>query len=232
MNEQKLSQRLMRVAEGIPTGTRLADIGSDHAYLPTYLVLTQKIAYAVAGEVVAGPYQAAKKIVMRSGLEKRIQVRLANGLAAIQPEDKITGISICGMGGSLIQSILEAGQKNGQLSGSEQLFLQPNIGEYALRKWLANNHYQITDEEIIAEDGKKYEIIFAQKSPVPVSYSEKELFFGPCLLEKNSVIFHEKWLDEIKKKKLLLQKLEQAATKPKEKIAGIKALIQAIEEVV
>ncbi|MCQ4503552.1 tRNA (adenine(22)-N(1))-methyltransferase TrmK, partial [Vibrio parahaemolyticus] len=119
---------------------------------------------AVAGEVVKGPYESAKKQVQKNGLEKRIVVRLANGLDAIEPTDQINAITIAGMGGALIRDILEAGAKQHRLTGKERLILQPNIGEQAVRKWLQDNHYQIIAEEILEENKKIYEIIVAEKT--------------------------------------------------------------------
>ncbi|MDQ0741371.1 tRNA A22 N-methylase [Pseudomonas sp. W4I3] len=118
MNEHTLSMRLERVAALVPAGARLADIGSDHAYLPVALLRRGVIALAVAGEVAATPFHAAQRTVRDNGLEQRIQVRLANGLAAIEPDDAITAISLCGMGGETIRDILDSG--NAQLSGEER----------------------------------------------------------------------------------------------------------------
>ena len=152
MNEQVLSSRLMQVGKQVPLGARLADIGSDHAYLPIYLVLKQQIPFAIAGEVVRGPYESAKKQVAKNGLENQIIVRLADGLAAIHAEDQIDAISIAGMGGTLIRNILENGKQQGQLTGNETLILQPNVGEATLRNWLIRNDYEIRHEEILEEN--------------------------------------------------------------------------------
>lgn len=166
MNENQLSKRLATVGDLIPRGSRLADIGSDHAYLPVALMLENKLSFAVAGEVVEGPYQSAKTQVSKSNLTDKIIVRLANGLDAIEPEDQIDVISICGMGGTLIRDILEAGRKN-RLTGKERLVLQPNIGEPTLRRWLMANDYSIIDETIVEENRKLYEIIVAEKQSNP-----------------------------------------------------------------
>ncbi len=164
MNHLDLSQRLAAVGDFVPESARLADIGSDHAYLPVALILRGKIEYAVAGEVVQGPYESARKQVKKDGLEDRITVRLANGLDAIQPQDGITAVTIAGMGGSLIRDILEAGKLNQRLSGQERLILQPNIGERTLRSWLQENQYKIQSEKILEENKKIYEIIVAEKN--------------------------------------------------------------------
>lgn len=86
MTEIKLSQRLQAIANFVPQNARLADIGSDHAFLPTYLVQQKKINYAVAGEVVQGPFEIAKRHVEEESLHKEIYVRKANGLAAINEQ--------------------------------------------------------------------------------------------------------------------------------------------------
>lgn len=101
MNEHALSDRLACVGEQIPDQARIADIGSDHAYLPVALMLQNKITYAVAGEVVQGPYDSASKQVRKNGLTEKIVVRLADGLDAVQPEDKIDTVVVAGMGGGL-----------------------------------------------------------------------------------------------------------------------------------
>lgn len=221
----------MQVGKQVPLGARLADIGSDHAYLPTYLVLKQQIPFAVAGEVVRGPYESAKKQVAKNGLENQIIVRLADGIAAIHAEDQIDAISIAGMGGALIRNILENGKQQGQLTGNETLILQPNVGEATLRNWLIRNDYEIRHEEILEENQKIYEIIVAIPSDRNLSYSKKELFFGPILLKERSLIFLQKWQKELTNKQRVLKELTKAQELPLEKIAEVKEQLQWIEEV-
>ena len=99
MNQQTLSMRLERVAAHVPLGARLADIGSDHAYLPVALLRRGLITAAVAGEVALTPFHAAQRTVNDNDLQGQISVRLADGLAAIRPDDGISAITLCGMGG-------------------------------------------------------------------------------------------------------------------------------------
>ena len=230
MNHLDLSKRLALVGEYVPTGAFLADIGSDHAYLPVALMLKDKIEFAVAGEVVKGPYESAKKQVQKNGLEKRIVVRLANGLDAIEPTDQINAITIAGMGGALIRDILEAGAKQHRLTGKERLILQPNIGEQAVRNWLQDNHYQIIAEEILEENKKIYEIIVAEKTSKKHIYNEEEILFGPFLLQGKTVVFQKKWQRELKQRQAILKQLAQAQNQ-EERVEAIKKEIQMIEEV-
>lgn len=230
MNEQVLSLRLKKVGEKVPQGARLADIGSDHAYLPSFLTLNGKISYAVAGEVVKGPYESAKKQVAKNLLSEKIIVRLANGLAAIHEDDHIDAITIAGMGGTLIRQILESGRKEGQLKKSETLILQPNIGEATLREWLMLNQYGIVDEEILEENDKIYEIIVA-KPMENVHYTEQELLFGPFLLQEKNETFIKKWQREVKSKERVLGDLMKAQVVPQQKVAEVKKQLSWIQEV-
>ncbi|TWC13416.1 MULTISPECIES: tRNA (adenine(22)-N(1))-methyltransferase TrmK [unclassified Pseudomonas] len=201
MNEQTLSMRLERVAAQVPVGARLADIGSDHGYLPVALVRRGVIVAAVAGEVAMTPFRSAERTVRENGLEPWITVRLADGLAAIEPGDGITAVSFCGMGGETIRDILDRDQS--RLSGRERLILQPNGGEQPLRLWLMENGYRILGEEVLRENRFDYEIIVAERSG-PVLYTAEELYFGPLLLGVRSSAFLGKWQRRLRQKQKTL----------------------------
>lgn len=207
MNEHTLSMRLERVAANVPAGARLADIGSDHAYLPVALVRRGAITAAVAGEVATTPFHAAQRTVRDNGLEQQVTVRLADGLAAVEPHDGITAISLCGMGGETIRDILESGKVH--LSGQERLILQPNGGEQPLRQWLMDNGYSILSEELLQENRFYYEIIVAERTG-PVLYSAEELYFGPLQMQARSPVFIAKWQRMLRQKHKTLASFEQA----------------------
>ncbi|WP_349970595.1 tRNA (adenine(22)-N(1))-methyltransferase TrmK [Pseudomonas caspiana] len=220
MNEQTLSMRLERVAAHVPAGARLADIGSDHGYLPVALMRRGSIVAAVAGEVALTPFRSAERTVRENDLDQLITVRMADGLAAIQPEDGITAISICGMGGETIRDILDSGKAH--LSGDERLVLQPNGGEQPLRQWLMDNGYCILSEEVLRENRFDYEVIVAERAG-PVTYTAEELYFGPLQMKARSPAFLLKWRRMLRHKQQTLnhfararqalpeQKLEDAA---------------------
>ena len=207
MNQHTLSMRLERVAAHMPAGARLADIGSDHGYLPVALMRRGLIAAAVAGEVALTPFHAAQRTVRDNGLEKQITVRRANGLEAIEPQDDITAISLCGMGGETIRDILENGKA--RLSGQERLILQPNGGEQPLRHWLMENSYRIVSEELLSENSFYYEIIVAERAG-PVVYSAEELYFGPLQMQARSPVFLSKWQRILRHKQQTLAQFAKA----------------------
>lgn len=223
MNEHTLSMRLERVAAHVPNGARLADIGSDHAYLPVALVRRGVIDAALAGEVATTPFQAAERTVRDNGLEQQITVRLADGLAAIEARDGITAISLCGMGGETIRDILEAGKAH--LSGFERLILQPNGGEQPLRLWLMRNGYRIVSEELLHENRFYYEIIVAERAD-PVVYTAEQLFFGPLLMQARSPVFLAKWQRALRLRQKTLAAFERAQAVPEAKLQEISQQIR------
>ena len=229
MNAQQLSKRLAKVGEFVPSQARLADIGSDHAYLPVRLMLAKKISYAVCGEVVKGPYESALHQVTLQGLADNITVRLADGLFAIEPSDKIDTITICGMGGTLIKQILLEGKE--RITGEELLVLQPNVGEATLRKYLIANGYTIIAEEILEENKKIYEIIVAKKLVQPMSLNEAQYLFGPFLMQEKSPVFIKKWQRELMQRQRVLQQLQNSAQNHDAKIAELQVEMKLIEEV-
>jgi len=229
MDGNHLSNRLSKVAEYVPINARMADIGSDHAYLPVYLANNRLISYAVAGEVVKGPFENAKHEIVKEGLEEIIQPRLADGLAAIESTDEIDTVVIAGMGGALITSILTEGRH--KLDNVKRLILQPNIGEDNIRKWVQENGYQISAEAILAEDGHSYEIIVADATTAVVEYQPKELLFGPYLVKERNQAFINKWRLELLRLKEVEAQIKSATTSPVEKLEQVELKIKAIEEV-
>ncbi|MCR1877550.1 tRNA (adenine(22)-N(1))-methyltransferase TrmK [Limosilactobacillus reuteri] len=230
VDEKHLSARLACVASLVPAGARVADIGSDHAYLPAALVLDGKIDFAIAGEVVKGPYENAVHEIKDHQLEGQVIPRLADGLAAIEPADKVDTITIAGMGGSLIVSILEKGKD--KLTEIKRLVLQPNVGESQLREWLMNNHYQIMTEKIIEEDNHIYEIIVAEPSVVPFRYSKYELDFGPFLLENKGPIFKKKWQEYLQREAHVIDQMQKAQQPPVKKINEINQFLSQVKEAI
>lgn len=232
MDYTHLSKRLHRVGELVPLDAKMADIGSDHAYLPANLVLNKKIKTAIAGEVVEGPYQSAKNLIAELNLTSVIEVRKGDGLDVIKPLDQITAITICGMGGALIRDILDRGFKNNRLTGNEVLILQPNVGEKTLRTWLNKHSYIIESEDLIRENEKNYEIIVARKTGTGERLTELELMFGPKLLQEKSDVFIQKWHHELKQFNNILIQLEKSTKDVSKKIDEVKEKIHLIQEVI
>ena len=211
MEFTKLSNRLDLVASFVPAGARLLDVGSDHAYLPIALLQEGKIEAAIAGEVVEGPYQSALQNVADNGLDAKIEVRLANGLAAFELSDDISCITIAGMGGRLIADILGAGLE--KLAGVSRLVLQ--------------HDFLIVDEAILEENEKFYEILVVEQGSQELS--AKELRFGPYLMREQAPAFVQKWSKEVEKLAFALEQVpvenQSARASLEERIAHIKEVL-------
>lgn len=230
MNAQRLSKRLEMVASFVPTGAVVADIGSDHAYLPCYLVHKGIASRAVAGEVVKGPYESAVRQVRTEGLTNQIIVRMADGLAAVEEADHIDTVTIAGMGGPLIVSILE---KHPQaLKSVTRLILQPNIHAKAIREWALRNGWALQDEVILEEDGKVYEVLVLQRGQMALT--QAEILLGPKLMATKSAVFVEKWSREIANWQRVQQAIEKAekTVENEAKTAELAQLIHMVQEVI
>lgn len=224
----KLSARLRLIADQTPRGSRLADIGSDHALLPVYLAQQGIVASAIAGELNEGPFQAARKQVKLAGLADTIAVRHGDGLSVLQPHEA-DAVVIAGMGGSTITAILEQGLS--RLVGVSKLILQPNVGEALVRAWLLKRGWLLEDEHIVEEDGVIYEVLVARPEAgeedraaherlyVPAEPSaaapplgrELLLLLGPHQLRKAEAAFVRKWERELDKRRRIIGQLEQSA---------------------
>ena len=187
MTFSKLSARLLAAADFVRQGSFVADVGSDHAYLPIYLCNLGKIRGALASDINEGPVARAKINIASYHLGKKISVLRTDGLSGVEafsPDD----IVICGMGGELICSIIDAAEwtKNKKI----RLILQPMTHAEKLRAYLISNGFSIVGETILKED-KIYQIICAEYSGEVADYSKTELIFGKHNLEKKSEVFLE-----------------------------------------
>jgi tRNA (adenine22-N1)-methyltransferase len=233
MNEKILSNRLKRVVNYIPKGSRIADIGSDHAYLPCYAYLQGIATYAIAGEVNDGPLKSAIEQVNKLQLQEVIAVRKGNGLEVIK-EGEVDVITIAGMGGPLITTILDEGKE--KLSNVKRLILQPNVAAIFIRRWLDDNGWRLIDEDILEEDGKIYEILTAEQGTDDELYKENremKMLLGPYLLQQKKVPFINKWDAELKKYVKVAEQLRQAQSETEvlTKLEDIQRKIKMIQDV-
>ncbi|MFM1651489.1 tRNA (adenine(22)-N(1))-methyltransferase [Brevibacillus sp. B_LB10_24] len=231
-----LSKRLKKIAEYCPAGSRVADIGSDHALLTSYLLASGLAAFVIAGELNEGPYQAAREQVAKLTAADRASVRKGDGLAVLAPGE-VNAVCIAGMGGQLISSILESGKA--KLPGVQRLILQPNVGEEAVRRWLLDNRWQLIAEDILEEDGVIYEILVAEPGDPLAPYREKArsleelLRLGPWLWEEKSPILRQKWEREREKLKAILAQLAKSRRpETKERYEQVVKELDWIEEVI
>ncbi len=151
-----LDNRLMTCASMVRKGTKLVDVGTDHAYLPIRLAAEGWIDTAVACDIRVGPLENAKSNIVRFGVEDKVSAVLSDGLDAIVPECAFD-IVIAGMGGELIAEIIR--RTAWVYDGSRRLILQPMTRAYVLRKFLCENGFCIVEEKACCSGKKCYSVM-------------------------------------------------------------------------
>lgn len=199
----KLTNRLAAIASKVSYGSVVADIGTDHAYIPAYLVRNKICQHIIATDINIGPLNRARKYITENGLEQNIETRLGAGLKPLK-YGEVDTIIIAGMGGVLIQSILEEGKD--LLEKVDTLILQPMIGQEAVREWLYNNAFRIIDEALAKEGDKLYTVIIAKHGVEKDKPSDFEI--GDKLIEKNDPLLEEYLGKKIIKLKKVLHSLK------------------------
>lgn len=172
-------QRLGAAASLVRQGAVFADVGTDHAHLPIFLLQSDRIARAIASDVRVGPLDCARENVRAAGLESRVELRLADGLSGME-NCGITDIAICGMGGELIAAIID----HAPFVRDEgiRLILQPMSRAYALRRYLAENGFEIETELLCRAQGRVYVCIAAHYTGTPYTLTDAEAYCGGALL--------------------------------------------------
>ena len=174
----KLSKRLVSIINLIDKCCTGADIGTDHAFIPIYLIKNCICKKVIAIDIKEGPLLKARENIKSNDCQQQIETRLGAGLSVLKVEEVQT-IIIAGMGGLMICGILEQGKKVAQKV--ESLILQPMTHHFELRKWLFENDYSVIDEDLVIEDEKIYLIL---KVIPEKDQDNKTAYFGHVLFEK------------------------------------------------
>ena len=177
MRNTGIGKRLKSVAELIRRGAVLADIGTDHAYLPIYLLKNGGIARAFCSDINPGPPAKARENIEKSGLADKTELCLTSGCIGTE-EKGITDYAICGMGGELIADIISASP---HLRKKDiRLILQPMTKPEHLRKFLWREGFVIENEVFSSEEGKRYVAMQVSYVGEPQPFDECDAWFGKC----------------------------------------------------
>lgn len=182
----ELSIRLKAVADLVTPGLRLADIGTDHAYIPIYLVERKVVPSAIAMDINKGPLERAESNIKEHGLEQKIRTCLSDGLSRLELNEADTMIA-AGMGGALVIKILSA--KKDIVDDLQEIILQPQSEIWKVRQYLCEQGYRIVDETMVIDDGKYYTAMKAVKGQA--KYTKAELEYGPILLERKDPVLYK-----------------------------------------
>ncbi|MBR4726346.1 MAG: SAM-dependent methyltransferase [Clostridia bacterium] len=167
--------RLKMAAAMVRPGSRVADIGTDHAYLPVYLILNGTIPSALACDLRQGPLCNAQKTVAAYGLEAQITLRLSDGFDRIDPSEAEDFV-LCGMGGTLMAQLL--GRTPWLKDPTKRLILQPQSHEEDVRGWLLENGFSILREDACTDDGKLYACLTAAYTGTNAPFSPAAPYIG------------------------------------------------------
>ncbi|GAV23335.1 tRNA (adenine(22)-N(1))-methyltransferase [Carboxydothermus pertinax] len=222
----QLSARLKTMASYVISGEPAADIGTDHAQLPIYLVLNNLCPRVIATDLKEMPLSRARKVVVDYGLLDKIDLRLGDGLYPLKPGE-VKSVVIAGIGGNNIAEIIK---KRPEVAREVRLILQPMADSFDLRIMLGANGYQIIEEELVIEKSRLYEIIVAQAGFITIA-NKIELGLGPLLIRRGDELARKYLITQkIKYEKILLN-LSRAQKMHEEKIREIKEILAFIEEV-
>ena len=203
MEQIKINDRLLTAIPFVRKGKRFADIGTDHAYLPIYLITQGVISTAIAADINKGPLEKADENINKYGLDTQVSTVLCDGLAKIDP-DSVDDIAIFGMGGELIVKIID--EANWLKDTNKRLILQPMTHPEKVREYLAKNGYKIIGERLSLDRGKIYQTICAEYDGFIRGYDDFTYAFGEYILKEKS--------------QLLIESMKIETLKIERKIAG------------
>ncbi len=223
----ELSKRLRAVAGLVTEGASVADIGTDHGYMPIYLIMTGTARKAIASDINAGPLERARIHIQESGMTGQIEARRSDGLKAIRPGEADTMIA-AGMGGGLIIKILDEGKDvTGQM---KELILQPQSEIKKVRSYLIGHGFSIAEEDMVEEEGKYYPVMKAVHG-TSVAYTDAELLYGKRLLRQRHPVLKEYLLREKRIKNDIAVRLDGSrSVRSKERESEIQKALRLIEE--
>ncbi|EHA6439651.1 tRNA (adenine(22)-N(1))-methyltransferase [Clostridium perfringens] len=228
----ELSKRLKRIAEHVDKCESVADIGTDHGYIPIYLVKEGICKKAIASDINKGPIEKAKVNVAFEGVSNKVKCLLGPGLNPLKVGE-VNGVILAGMGGNLTRDILLADMD--KVKKYDFIILQPAQNPEVLREFLYKNDYEIIDEDLIKDEGRFYELFkvkYNENSEKLVFEDELEYEVSPLLREKNHPLFKEFIEEKINKCETILSFIKEdteAAKKRKsdleEKINKLKGML-------
>ncbi len=225
----KLPHRLAAVAEFIPQGKVVADIGSDHGYLPVYLAKKGISPLTIATEVSYASLQKVRSLSEKHEVENLVLLRQGDGLFALEKGDAPEVLVVAGMGGHSIVQILQQNQQN--CPGADRMVLQPMRDDQFLRYWLLDHGFCITGEKLSYEKGRFY-IVMSLSPGVQLFADPIAMEVGPLLLERGDPLLPAYLRHKINYYKMIMDKLSnKVGEKSKEQFSVLKDKVDRLEEV-
>lgn len=231
----RLSRRLETVISFVETGSKIADVGTDHGYVPIALAERGIASHGVAMDVRVGPLERAKEHIGQHGMEQMIETRLSDGVEKLEAGEADTVIA-AGMGGELVIHILEDGKR---LWGDvRHWILSPQSEIEKVRSFLGENGFLIDREDMVEEDGKYYTVMDVIRGRMG-KLEPWELLYGSCLVREKHPVLREFLVKERKSLEGILEGLKgqdgesakRRAGELRQKILWAERALQEMEEV-
>ena len=224
----KLSQRLQAIGNFVPNNSIVADIGTDHGYIPAYLIQNNISKRVIGTDISKGSLEKIIDYIRELGIEHRVDTRLGDGLEVIKPYE-IDTVIIAGMGGLLIRDILENHKK--VTDSIINFIFQPMVASKELRQYLIENKFEIIKEELVKEEDKYYEIIYAKKG---LSFIEKDIYYeiSQFLIKERHPLLKEFIEEKITSTKKIMEEIKDIGSeKSQERYLELQNSLEDYEEV-
>ena len=228
----ELSKRLMKIASYVNYCDAIADIGTDHGYIPIYLVKNNKCNSAIASDINKGPIEKASTNIRFEGLSEKIKCLLGGGLKPLKVGE-VNGVIIAGMGGNLIRDIILEDIEKVKLY--DFLILQPAQNPEVLRKFLYNNNFEILNEDLILDDGKFYELFKVKYNENAKKINIKDEIsyeISSILLESNNSLVKDYIKSKIKKYENIITYIKDDTSLAKKKKDILNEKINKLKEMI
>ncbi|MCY6484235.1 class I SAM-dependent methyltransferase [Clostridium aestuarii] len=222
-----ISTRLKDIASMLDKCKNMADIGTDHAYLPIYLIKKGICNSAIASDINKGPVDKARININKEGLSEKIDCRLGQGLRTIEPYE-VECVVIAGMGGNLIRDIIE--ERKNVFKSSQYMILQPVQNPEVLRKYIYEQGYDIIDEELSIDEEKFYEIIKVRYDNKPKKLDNIYYEISEKLISKKHPLLNKYIAFKINKCKNILNYIEDKTEPAKKRKQEIEVKVNKLEE--
>ena len=222
-----LGERLQTIAAMVPSCHTMADIGTDHGYVPAFLALSGQCRHVIASDIAKGPCQAAIETRNKYNLHSDMEIRTAPGLQGLRIGEVET-VVIAGMGGVTIMGILE---ESPEIAASVQTFvLQPMNSANVLRHWLIHHGFRIAEEVLCKENNHIYIVIKALHTEGKQNLSFLETELGPCILDSKPGLWQEYIQSKTEQYYRLLRQMESSpVAMNSDKYKNLKKLIGQVD---
>ncbi|EES50404.1 class I SAM-dependent methyltransferase [Clostridium botulinum] len=223
-----LSKRLNWILEYVDKCNTVMDVGTDHGYIPIYLVKNKIVEKAIASDINKDPLQKAKINASLDGVIDKIDLRLGGGLSPLK-KNEVQGVIIAGMGGNLIRDILE--KDINKVRKLDYLILQPAQNPEVLREYLYNSNYEILNEDLCFDEGQFYEL-FKVKYKIGENTKLDPIFYeiSPVMLKENNKLIKEYIKSKIEKYNKILSFIKEETETAKLRKEEIHTKIKMLED--